>query len=448
MEEVVSKKSFRHYMYFLFGQQFSMLGSLIVGFTITWWLTIETGSAVVLSISTFLMFIPQIVVTPFSGVIADRWNKKTIIAISDSLQAAVTFGLFLFFLVDIHEVWLILAINTFRAGLFAFQLPAVQSLIPTMVPKKNLSRVNGFNFLFSGLIYTIGPVVAATLLAFFPVEQIFLIDIVTFLIALVPLILIKIPKVPQVTEEATKKSMFKDFKTGLLTIKMIPGLFAMIAFAMIWNFIHRPWAVLMPYFVRFTHEGSALDLALLMTTSQVGNILGSLITSVKKTWKHKIKLNIIGASIFFICQIPAILAPKGNFILMMIALFPAWVIFPITVSTYLAILQTVVSRDKIGRIMSIDHMISMAIAPIGALIAGPLADAFGIINLFMVFAIIGIIHPFIIWSFTKIKQLEIIDREMMAEFEEITEVIEAPRVVETPEVLDASKVVQVSETIE
>jgi DHA3 family macrolide efflux protein-like MFS transporter len=419
-------------MYFLFGQQFSMLGSLIVSFVITWWLTIETGSAVILSMSVFLMFIPQIVVTPFSGVLSDRWNKKAIIAISDSLQAFVTFGLFLFFLFDLKNVWLVLGINTFRAGLYAFQYPTVQSLIPTMVPKDNLSRINGFNFLFSGLIYSIGPVIAATLLAFFPVSQIFLLDIITFGIALVPLILIKVPTLHQtITEEATEKSFIKDFKTGLLTIKMIPGLFAMIAFAMIWNFIHRPWAVLMPYFVRYTHNGSAFDLALLMATAQVGNIMGSIIMSIKKTWKHKIKINIIGGSIFFICQIPAILAPQGNFILMMIVLFPAWVIFPITVSTYLAIIQTIVSKDKIGRIMSIDHMISMAIAPIGALIAGPLAEFMGIVNLFLIFAILGMIHPFFIWFFTKIRQLEIIDQEYMKEVKEIPEeVIEFVEVIE------------------
>jgi len=148
MEQIPTKKNFRHYMYFLGGQQFSMLGSLIVGFVITWWLTIETGSVVILSISVFLMFIPQIVVTPFAGVLSDRWNKKAIIAISDSLQAFVTFGLFLLFLFDLKNIWLVLGINTFRAALYAFQLPAVQSLIPTMVPKDNLSRVNGFNFLF------------------------------------------------------------------------------------------------------------------------------------------------------------------------------------------------------------------------------------------------------------------------------------------------------------
>jgi len=436
MEQTPTKRNFRHYMYFLFGQQFSMLGSMIVGFTITFWLTIETGSPIILSISIFLMFLPQIIITPFSGVIADRWNKKAIIAFSDSMQAMVTFLLFVFFLFDFQNVWLVLGINTFRASLYAFQYPTVQSLIPTMVPQDKLSRINGINFLFSGVIISIGPLLAATLLAFFTIDQIFFVDIITFLIALVPFLLIKIPKVHRVTEESAKKTMFKDFKTGLLTIKMVPGLFAMIIFAMIWNFIHRPWAVLMPYFILITHEGTAFSLALLMTSSQVGSIIGSLITSVKKTWKHKIKLNIVGSSIFFICQIPAILAPKGDFILMMISLFPAFVLFPITVSTYLAILQTVVSKDKIGRVMSIDHMISMAIAPIGALIAGPLAEAIGIINLFLIAAIIGIIFPYIIWFFTKIRQLEIIEREIVmkadvvAEVEEITELTEVVQVIE------------------
>ena len=437
--EQTPTKGYRHYMYFLFGQNFSMLGSLIVGFTITWWLTIETGSAVVLSISVFLMFIPQIVVTPFSGVLSDRWSKKAIIAISDTLQAAVTFLLFVFFLFGINNIWLVLGINFFRAALFAFQLPAVQSLIPVMVPKKHLSRVNGFNFLFSGLIFTIGPIVAATLLEIFKnnVEQIFFIDIITFLIALIPLVLIKIPsRHKTVTEEATKKSFIKDFKTGLITIKLIPGLFAMIAFAMIWNFIHRPWAVLMPYFVRYTHGGSALNLALLMTSAQVGNVVGSIIMSIKKSWKHKIKINIIGAMLFFICQIPAILAPKGNFLLMIIALFPAWVLFPITVGLYLSILQTVVSKDKIGRIMSIDHMISMAIAPFGALLTGPLSEIIGIVPLFLVFAIIGIIQPLGIWLFTQIRQLEVMDREIMMKTEEIIEVKELTEPVQVAEVIE------------
>jgi len=419
MEQTPTNKTFRHYLYFLLGQNFSMLGSMIVGFVITWWLTIETGSVVILSISTFLMFIPQIVVTPLSGVLADRWNRKTIIAISDSLQALVTFLLFAFFLIGVQNVWLILGINTLRAGLFAFQMPAVQSIIPTMIPKERLSRVNGMNFLFSGLIFSLGPVIAATLLSFFAVEHIFLLDIFTFLIAMVPLLLIKIPSVHQITEETTKKSVSKDFKTGLIVIKMVPGLLAMIIFAMCWNFIMRPWNVLLPYFILNTHEGTALNLALLMTSFSIGSITGSLITLIKKDFKHKIKINIIGASLFFVGQIFAIIAPTGNFIIMMIALFPGAVVFPITVSTYLSILQSAVPKDKVGRIMSIDHMISMAIAPIGALLAGPLANLLGIVNLLLICAFIGIVYPSFIWLFTKIKRLEYDKEEAVPALEEI-----------------------------
>jgi len=429
MEQTPTKKTQRHYLYFLFGQQSSMLGSMIVGFVITWWLTVETGSVVILSISTFLMFIPQIVVTPLSGVLADRWNRKTIIAISDSLQAFVTFLLFVLFLIDIQNIWLILGINTFRAGLFAFQMPAVQSIIPTMIPKKHLSRINGINFLFSGLIFSIGPVIAATLLSFFAVEYIFLLDIFTYLIAIVPLILIKIPSIHQITEKVTKKSFFKDFKTGLTVIRMVPGLLAMIFFAMIWNFIFRPWNVLLPYFILNTHEGTALNLAILLTSFSIGSIVGSLITSIKKDIKHKIKINIIGASFFFVGQIFAILAPKGNFILMIISLFPGAVIFPITVSTYLAILQSAVPKDKVGRIMSLDHMISMAIAPIGALISGPLANLFGIVNLLLICAFIGILYPSFIWFFTKIRHLEY-DKE------EIEEVLKEAEIVEIAEIIE------------
>ena len=161
--------------------------------------------------------------------------------------------------------------------------------------------------------------------------------------------------------------------------------------------------------------------------------------SFKKNWKHKIKLNILGGSIFFLCQIPAILAPQGNFILMMIVLFPAWVLFPITVSTYLAILQTVVSKDKIGRIMSIDHMISMAIAPIGALIAGPLAETIGLVNLLLIAAVIGMIFPYFVWFFTKIRKLEVIEQEILLKVEQV-EKIEI--VTEEPEI------VQVAATVE
>ncbi len=409
MEELTTKKTFRHYIYFMFGQQFSLLGSGIVGFVIAWWITIETQSAVFLSIAVFLIFLPQVIVTPFAGVLADRMNRKTIIFIVDSLQAVLTFGLFLFFFIGYINIWMIFVIHTLRSVLFAFQVPAFQAIIPSMVPKERLTRINGLNFLISGVVFIIGPLLSAILLELFPITFIFLIDVLTFVIALIPLLLIKIPhptKSLKESESEKKKSFTREFKEGFLVVKAVPGLLSMIVFAMIFNFINRPFNVLWPYFINITHDGTALHLALLFGSMQIGRLLGSLITSIKKEWKHKIKINLIGVTIFFAAYLLISLAPYQSFNLMMIGGFLGAIIFPITVATYLTILQTVVPSDKIGRVMSIDHTISMAIAPIGALMAGPMADLIGINSLFIICAFMGIFYPVLLWFFTKIRYLE------------------------------------------
>ena len=407
MNSTATKKTFREYFYFLFGQQFSILGSMIVYFVITWWLTIETQSAVVLSISAFLLFIPQIVVTPIAGVLADRLKRKNIIIIVDSLQAGISFGLFFLFFFGITFVWLIMIVNTLRSVLQAFHTPTFYAIVPSMVPKEKLSRINGINYLFGGIMNITGPLIAALLYEFIEIQLIFLLDICTFLIAVIPLVLITIPKVrsPE-KEEKAEKSFRKDFFKGLAIIKAIPGLMSMIIMATIWNFVFRPFAVLMPYYVSVFHSGTALDLAVVTAFMQAGNITGALITTLKKTWKHKIKINLIGVVGFFGAYLLVIFAPMGGFWFMGIGTMIAGTILPVTVALYLTILQTEVPQDKIGRVMSIDHMISMAIAPLGALFAGPMADLIGIQTLFLGCSIIGMFFPLVLWFFTKIRALD------------------------------------------
>ena len=406
MEELPTKKSFRHYLYFMAGQQFSLLGSGIIGFVITWWIKIETQSVFYLSLATFLIFLPQVIVTPFAGVLSDRLNRKTIIFTVDLFQAVLTFGLFLIFFTGFTPIWMILIIHTMRNILFAFQVPTFHAILPSMVPKDKISRVNGGNFLFSGLIFMVGPILSALLLGLFPITYIFLIDGATFLIAVVPLFLIKIPFNAKETRVAEKTSFMREFKDGFKIVKAIPGLLSMIIFAMIFNFIFRPFGVLWPYFINIIHDGSVFHLAFLFGSIQVGNVIGSLITSIKKEWKNKIKVNLIGEMVFFTFYVLIILAPYQNFYMMMIGGFLGAIIFPITVATYLTILQTVVPSDKIGRVMSIDHTVSMAIAPIGALLVGPLAGLMGVVNLLLASALIGIVNPIILWFFTKIRYLD------------------------------------------
>lgn len=421
MSETASKKTFRDYIFFMFGQQFSLLGSLIIGFSITWWLTVETGSALILSISSFLMFVPQVIIAPFAGVLTDRMDRKKILLLTDSGQAILTFGLFLFFLTNISNVWIVLTVNTFRSMLFAVHYPAFQAIIPAMIPKDKLSRINGANMLFGGLVQISGPVIAAFLLNFFQLREIFFIDIATFFIALIPLLVIRIPPTNK-SEEDKKSSFRKDFKEGFKIIKNIPGLLALIVMAMIFNVISRPFYVLMPYFIKYIHLGTALDLSLYMAGMQTGSVIGSLVATFKKEWKHKVKLNLFGLSIIYFGYLLITFSPQGNFIFMSLTVFGSYIIFPITISTYLTILQTSVPSDKIGRVMSIDHTISMAIAPIGALIVGPVAELMGIRELFLISSIMGLIYPLVLWFFTRIRELDPVGQKETTKVLEIQEI--------------------------
>jgi len=120
-----------------------------------------------------------------------------------------------------------------------------------------------------------------------PIKTILWVDVITFFIALIPLLLVKIPSVENHGENVEKKSFFREFKQGFQTIKLIPGLVTIIFLSMLLNFLIRPFDTLMPYYINVFHGGSATHLAIVLVFFQGGMICGALITSIKKTWNSK-----------------------------------------------------------------------------------------------------------------------------------------------------------------
>ena len=125
----------RGYILIWLGQLISILGSGIVQFAIIWWLTDKTGSSFVLALATFVGLVPMVIIGPFSGVLADRWNRKKIMLTTDFLQAIATIGLITIFWMNIVEVWHVLVLIAIRGSFQAFQMPASISIVPQMVPK-------------------------------------------------------------------------------------------------------------------------------------------------------------------------------------------------------------------------------------------------------------------------------------------------------------------------
>ncbi|MHA1192761.1 MAG: MFS transporter [Promethearchaeota archaeon] len=411
MENIETKSSFSQFLFLWSGQLFSILGSSIVGFAITWWITITTGSATLLSISTFMYILPMALLTPFAGVIADRHNRKIIIAIADSLQALITFVVIVLFWFNLANAIVVVLIMGLRGICQAFHVPTASAILPSMVPKEKLSRMNGINYLFISVINIIGPIFGAALYSIWSIEIILWIDIITYGIAMVPLLLAKIPLMIKPKEEKEKASFFHEFKLGLKTINLIPGLIALLLWSMVLNFLLMPANILLSYYIAFEHGGTEFDFALLTVFFSIGMIVGSLFTSIKKKWNRKL-FSYFG-SLFILMGAISVFAfvPKGSYIPMWIAASVMGFTMPIGNTIYMTVIQLTVPKEKMGRVTSIDQSLSSIMAPIGAISAGPLSELVGIRPLMLMISIIGSIGSIVVWKGTRLRKVNYNDQE-------------------------------------
>lgn len=398
-----NQSTFRSYLYVWSGQLISLLGSSISQFVIVWWITLETGSPLYLSLASFLGFAPVVLLSPFAGVLADRWSRKALIAVTDFIQALVTVALIMLFMLGSVSIWLVLAILTFRGVMQAFHFPATSAITPLMVPREKLSRINGLNYLLSGAVNMVGPVAAAVLLEIWAIYQILWIDAVTFLIAVVPLLVILIPSVRMKHE---KSSFREDFGEGLSFINGTRGFLTLLIIATALNFLLAPLSTLFPYFVKFDHFGEATNLAFVSAFFQGGIVAGGLLMSVFSRFKNKMLVITLAIYVIFLGYVFLALTPTGLFWFMALAALIMSFCLPIANVLLQTIVQTIVPLKMQGRVNSVMTSLASAATPVAMIIAGPIAALAGTVNLFMTCAGLGIIVLTVSWFFTDFKHVE------------------------------------------
>ena len=410
MEINPTKKSFHHYLFFWIGQIFSLFGSQVAIFVLIWWLEIKTQNPIVLSMASFSFILPYVLAAPIAGVFADRLNRKSLIITADFLQALATLTLIIVMTFGFYDLWIIFTVLAFRSVCQAFHQPTVNAIIPTMVPKKNLSRINGISFLFSGFVQLIAPMFGALLLIFFSVTQALLVDVITFVIALIPLLLISIPSVRIAKQEKgdmiEKEGFSRQLLDGFYTLKNTPGMIVLVLLSMIGNFLIQPLNVLSPYYAQKLHSATAFEFALLSSGIQGGIIAGAVTTSIKKHWNNKMEWFFGTVSLLMVGYGMLAFAPYRLFSFIFPALFLIGISLPIINTIYQTILQTNIPHEKLGRVSSIDATLSMMISPIGSIIVGPLAVLLTVNGLFLISAILGVVLSFSLYTFTGVRKVD------------------------------------------
>ena len=356
-----------------FGQLVSFIGTGMTQFGLVIWVWQQTGSATALSMMAFFGFVPMVVMMPFAGVLVDKWNRKWTIALTDLTAGMATCGMLVLYLTDMMHIYNLYALVMF-AGLFqAFQFPAFSAATTMMVAKKHYARTSAMLMTAQALSMILAPIFAALILGIWDLSVIFMVDIVTFIVALACLAPVPIPEPEREDEEeATVRNVIKGAGFGFRFIYARKGLFGLQLILFAFNVIATFGLVLLNPMILSKTDNNELILGSVLSIGAIGGVIGGVLMSIYGGPKKKTTGVFVGLAI----------AALGGIILGMGRIEIHWAagifVFMSTIAlcngSNQAIWQSKVDPKFQGRVFATRGLIAMMGVPVSQIIAGPLAE--------------------------------------------------------------------------
>lgn len=375
---------------FFLGQFLSGITSMVVQYSIVWYLTQKTGSATVLSLATLLAMLPMAILSPLVGPIVDRFNKKALLIITDTIVAL--FAVILSVtgtLTNQFPIWLILISLLMRSIAQTFQMPIIQSILPTMIPKNEITRVNGQLGMVQSGNMIIAPALGAFLFAIMPMNLLILLDVLGAIIGVTLLLFVIIPKTEN---QPTKLHLLADTKFGFQQLIDNKGLWYITIIISFFTLFLMPAASMYPLMTLDYFGGTVTQAGLIEVFFSGGMLLGGLYIGVFGKWQNRMKPIFLGYFFTGITVGISGLLPgnQKGFIWFAILNAIAGLATPFLQTLLMAMIQESYPPEQLGRIMGVLNSLMTITGPIGLIFAGPLADLIGVEKLFVI-AGIGIL---------------------------------------------------------
>jgi MFS transporter, DHA3 family, macrolide efflux protein len=358
------------------GQALSLLGSQLVQFAIIWYLTESTQSATTLAFASMMGLLPQVLLSPFIGTWVDRGNRRLILIAADASVAIATLILALLFAFDLVQVWHIYLALFIRAVAGGFHQSAFGASVVLLVPADQLARVQGFNQALYGGLNIVSAPLGAYLYAVLPMQGILSIDVGTALLAIGVLLFFQIPQPAK--DGASPATFWQDFAAGYRYIIAWRGLVIVLGMAMAINFFYGAAESLTPLLISKHFGGDAQDLGFWQALFAVGTILGGVVLGAWGGLKNKMATAMLGLILLGTGTIVIGLVPANLFWLGLAANTFTGLVMPVTNGSIGATLQTAIAPEMQGRVFAFILSAATLVSPIGLMIAGPMADHFGI----------------------------------------------------------------------
>ncbi|MDM9383942.1 MFS transporter [Chlorogloeopsis sp. ULAP01] len=372
MPQQPNPASMRNFIIVWLGQLVSTIGSSMTSFAIEIWAWEITGKATTLTLVGFFSLLPSIIITPISGVIVDRFNRKLLMMVGDTVAVFTTIIILLLHLTNNLQIWHFYLTGAIVGTFNQFQSLAYSSSVSLMIPKQHYTRASSLEFLSGYGSNIIAPALAGYLYTVIGFLGIWLIDIFTFAIAIGSLLLVTIPQPSPTTENETIVDIWQDLGFGWRYITTHKSLLALLVVNLLFWLPHDIGDSLYAPMILSRTDNNTLVLGSLASAAGFGGVTGAIIVSTWGGFRRKIKgvlLGMIGAGlskiVFGLGRTPWVWIP---------AQFCSSLNFPLNGSSDTAIWLAKVPPNVQGRVFAARSLILQLASAVGYLIAGPLAD--------------------------------------------------------------------------
>ncbi|MGE7634592.1 MFS transporter [Bacillus paramycoides] len=371
----------RNPLILLSGNIITKMGNVIFTFALNWWVIQVTGSAKTLGIIASISLVPSLFLNLFSGVIADRFNRKTLLIITDIISGLTCLFFGLFLKENIIQVGLIVTLNIILSVCQTLFSPTIRALTPEVIDKDQIKKYNSILTSISETIKIVGPLVGAALLSitFIGFREILLINGISFLLSAFLQFFIKYDAI----SKANDKNLIRELKEGFIYVKKQSTLFNLLIVISIVNFFIAGYNLLLPAYSKFYFPQENFY-SLLLSIEAIGGISGAFLLGLEKKNQTRLKdlrRELLLCGVFFI---PIVFISSQYYILLASFTFGFFLVrFNTLFFTYI---QTVTDGKYLGRVFSLIFTLAIVLMPVGNVIFGFVIDYLKI----LVFPLIGI----------------------------------------------------------
>ena len=359
-------------MLFLISQCITLFGSTLVQMAIVWYVTIQTSSGVWVAAFTVCSYLPQFLISFVAGVWADRHSRKKLIIGADSLIALVTF-LMVLAIPHITDKTVVLGgllvmsvIRSFGAGI---QTPAVNAVIPQLVPEDQIMRFNGINATMQSVVQFAAPAAAGILLTMNTLSSTLIIDTATAIVGIGLLSAVIIPK-QAIQNKGT--SVFIDMKIGIkytLSDKLIGKVLTVYG---LFIFLCVPAGFLSQLFVSRVYGETYWYLSAVELAGFIGMVAGGILMSIWGGFKSRVTTMSVGLIAFGSLAIGMGLSKQFALYLTLMIIYGVAITMVQTATTTL--IQEKAEMSMQGRVFGLLGAMYSGFLPVGMAIFGPMAD--------------------------------------------------------------------------